>query len=485
MLRILLTALLLIASTIASAADSRPNIFVAMADDWGWPHAGACGDPVVRTPTFDRLAKEGVLFANAFVSSPSCTPSRGALLTGQYHWRLEENANLWSTLQTKFRTYPEILRDAGYATGHSRKAWGPGRLDIGGRKEDPTGPAFRNFGEFLKQRPEGKPFCYWFGSSDPHRPYVAGTGQESGLDLSKIHVPGCFPDNETIRSDIADYYFEVERFDREVGEALAQLKAAGELDNTIIVMTGDHGMPFPRGKSNLYDLGTRVPLVIRWPRQFVPGTLVEDFISTTDLAPTFLWAAGSQIPAVMTGRSLMAQLTPMQAGQEDPSRDHVIFGKERHVPSQERGNTAGYPSRAIRTRDFLYIRNFRPELWPNGIADGKASEKGNAFADCDDGPTKTFLVTHRDDPGIKPFFDLAFAKRPAEELYDLRSDPEQLKNIAADPEFRAQRERLWQQLESELKASQDPRVIGGAEKFDTYPYLGGRAGEAPDRKKKS
>lgn len=485
MFRPLFVALLCAAATSLSAADRSPNIFIAMADDWGWPHAGVYGDPVVRTPTFDRLAKEGVLFANAFVSSPSCTPSRGALLTGQYHWRLEENANLWSTLQTRFRTYPEILRDAGYATGHSRKAWGPGRLEAGGRQEDPTGPLFRNFGEFLKQRPEGKPFCYWFGSSDPHRPYVAGTGVKSGLDLGKIRVPGCFPDHETIRSDIADYYFEVERFDREVGEALEQLKAAGELDKTIIVMTGDHGMPFPRGKSNLYDLGTHVPLVIRWPGQFPAGTVVEDFVSTTDLAPTFLWTAGLQIPAEMTGRSLMAQLTPMQTGQKDPSRDHVIFGKERHVPSQERGNTAGYPGRAIRTRDFLYIRNFRPELWPNGIADGKASEKGNAFADCDDGPTKSFLVTHQHDPAITPFFDLAFAKRPAEELYDLKSDPEQLVNVADRPEFRTQRDRLWQQLESELKASQDPRVIGGAEKFDAYPYLGGRTGDPPNRKKKS
>jgi len=187
----------------------------------------------------------------------------------------------------------------------------------------------------------------------------------------------------------------------------------------------------------------------------------------------------------MTGRSLMAQLTPMQTGQKDPSRDHVIFGKERHVPSQERGNTAGYPGRAIRTRDFLYIRNFRPELWPNGIADGNASEKGNAFADCDDGPTKSFLIAHQDDPAITPYFELAFAKRPAEELYDLKSDPEQLVNVADRPEFRAQRNRLWQQLEGELKASQDPRVIGGAEKFDAYPYLGGRTGDLPNRKKKS
>jgi arylsulfatase A-like enzyme len=460
-----------VAGPVAAGAKS-PNIFLAIADDWGWPYAGAYDDPVVKTPTFDRLAREGVLFTNAFVSSPSCTPSRGALLTGQYHWRLEEGANLHSTLRAKFRSYPEVLREAGYFIGHSRKAWGPGQIKVGGRKEDPAGPRSAGFAEFLKKRPKDQPFCYWFGSPDPHRPYTWQSGVQSGMDLRKIRLPGCFPDNETVRTDVADYCWEVQRFDREVGEALALLEQAGELDNTLVVMTGDHGMPFPRGKSNLYDAGTHVPLAVRWGGNGKPGRKVEDFVSLTDLAPTFLEAAGSKPLAEMTGRSLMNLLQSDKAGWIDPRRDHVLYGKERHVPSQEKGNLSGYPCRALHTKEFLYIRNFRPELWPAGIPDAAQAYIGNSFADCDNGPTKSYLLQHRDDPAVKKFYDLAFARRPAEELYDLKKDPDQLVNVAGRPEYAEVRKQLAARLTAGLRATGDPRVIGGGEKFDEYPYYG-------------
>jgi arylsulfatase A-like enzyme len=457
----------------AEAADARPNIFLAIADDWGWPHAGIYGDAVVKTPTFDRLASEGVLFTNAFVSSPSCTPSRAALLTGQYHWRLEESANLWSTLQARFRTYPEELRSAGYVIGHSRKAWGPGRIEPGGRKEDPAGPTFRDFAAFLKERPKDRPFCFWWGSPDPHRPYDWQSGLKSGMKPDQIKLPACFPDSEMVRNDVADYYFEVQRFDREVGEALALLEKTGEMENTLIVVTGDHGMPFPRGKSNLYNLGTHVPLVARWAKKVKGGRKVEDFVSLVDLAPTFLEAAGRKPLEAMTGRSLMNILTSDKSGQIDPERTQVICGKERHVPSQEKGNLSGYPGRAIRTRDFLYIRNYRPDLWPNGVPDASKSHIGNSFADCDNGPTKRYMIQHQDEPGVRRHFDLAFAKRTAEELYDLHKDPEELVNVAGKAEYsKAQRE-LAERLTTQLKATRDPREIGGAEKFDQYPYYGG------------
>lgn len=472
-IRCLLAAVLLALACATNGAEvRRPNILVAMADDWGYPHAGAYGETVVRTPTFDRLAREGILFRNAFVSSPSCTPSRSALLTGQYHWRLEEAANLWSTLRASIRTYPEILQDAGYVIGHSRKAWGPGRIEAGGRRQDPSGPRFPNLAAFLRDRPKDRPFCFWFGSPDPHRPYEPGTGVGRGMDPDRIRVPACLPDHPTVRSDLADYYFEIERFDREVGAALELLREAGALEDTVVVMTGDNGMPFPRAKSNLYDPGVHVPLALRWPGRAVPGVVIDDFISLTDLAPTFLAAAGLAVPPEMTGRSLVPMLESGRRGWIEPQRDSVLVGKERHVPSQERGVQAGYPGRAIRTRDFLYIRNFRPELWPNGIADGRRSEKGNAFADCDDGPTKSFLVAHQGHPEFGRFFDLAFARRPAEELYDLRVDPGQLRNVAADPAYARERETLERRLMEGLRATSDPRVVGGAERFEAYPYYG-------------
>ncbi|GIW78511.1 MAG: hypothetical protein KatS3mg105_0318 [Gemmatales bacterium] len=251
----------LVADTTPGAEPARPNILFAIADDWGWPHAGAYGDPVVKTPTFDRLAKEGILFRHAYVSSPSCTPSRSAILTGQWHWRLEAGANLWCVFPDKFSTYPEILEKAGYFTGVTGKGWGPGRTETPDRPL--AGRRYRSFQAFLKERPKGKPFCFWLGSSDPHRPYQEGSGEKSGMDLSRIKLFACFPDHPVVRSDVADYYYEVQRFDRLVGSALQSLAAIGELDNTLVFMTGDHGMPFPRCKANNYDSGTRVPLAAR------------------------------------------------------------------------------------------------------------------------------------------------------------------------------------------------------------------------------
>jgi arylsulfatase A-like enzyme len=459
----------------AAAADDapRPNILFAIADDWGYPHAGAYGDPVVKTPTFDRLAREGVLFENACVSSPSCTPSRGAILTGQWHWRLEGAANLHSVFPDKFTTYPELLERAGYVTGTTGKNWGPGKLETPGRPL--AGHPARNFREFLSARDTAKPFCFWLGSADPHRPYDAGSGAASGMDLAQIKLDAAFPDNEVVRSDVADYYFEVQRFDKLVGDAMAALEEAGLLENTIVLMTGDHGMPFPRGKSNLYDLGTRVPLAVRYPKLGKAGRTVEDFVSLTDLAPTYLELAGVPNLDGMTGRSLVNVLSSDSSGRIDPARDHVLFGKERHVPSQESPDMGGYPCRGIRTHDFLYIRNFRPDRWPNGTPDYEhAAVPGNWYADTDNGPTKTEIIEHKDvDEAHRRAYQLCFAKRPADELYDLRKDPDQLINVAADPQYALELRELRGRLMGELEVTKDPRVVGGGEKFDEYPYLGG------------
>lgn len=455
------------------AANGRPpNILLAIADDWGFPDAGAYGNGVVKTPTFDRLAREGVLFTHAFVSSPSCTPSRGALLTGQHFWRLGHGANLWSTLPANLPTYTDLLEAEGYYVGFTRKGWGPGKL--GERKRNPAGEKFNDFAEFLRRRPEGKPFCFWFGSLDPHRPYDLGSGEQSGIDLAKIDLPAALPDVQQIRGDVADYYFEVQRFDREVGDLLRQLEALGELDNTIVVMTGDHGMPFPRGKGNLYDLGTHVPLAVRWPASGgMPGRTIDDFVSLTDLAPTFLAAAGLDAPPVMTGRSLLPLLKSDPPGTVDNARDHVVFGRERHTPAQEAPNSGGYPMRGLRTRDWLYIRNFQPDRWPAGTPDYHRAFLTDAWlGDCDNGPSKEYLWLARGMPDVAPYYARAFGKRPAEELYDLPHDADQLENVAADPRHAEVLAELAARLMEELKAAEDPRASGGGEEFDQYPYYG-------------
>ncbi len=456
----------------ARSAEKPPNILFCIADDWGWPHAGAYGDEVVKTPTFDRLAAEGVLFENAYISSPSCTPSRNAILTGQWHWRLEQGASLYGTLSQDVKVYPYLLAEAGYHTGHWRKSFGPGTLEGKWAEAHPAGKMYpKGFQQFLDDRPEGAPFCFWLGASDPHRPYKEGTGKESGMDLSKVQMFPFFPDSEVIRSDVADYYYEVQRFDSDVAAALELLEKIGEADNTIVVMTGDHGMPFPRCKSNVYDCGARVPLALRWPERVKPGQVVEGFVSTTDLAPTFLEAAGVEVPLEMTGRSLVPVVT---AGA--PARDHVLVGKERHVPSQEAPDMGGYPTRAIRTPDFLYIRNYRSDRWPNGTPEWeKAAMPGNWYADTDNGPTKTYIIDNKDkDEAHRRAYDLCFGMRPEEELYDLRKDPDQMTNVADAAAYAEIKGELSGQLTAELKASGDPRHNGeGDAFFDGRPYTGG------------
>ncbi|MDH7569475.1 MAG: sulfatase [Armatimonadota bacterium] len=446
-------------------SDDRPNILFCIADDPSWAHFGAYGDPVVQTPNFDRVARDGVLFQRAYCSAPTCTASRGAILTGQAFYRLAEGANLWSTLPARFPVYPDLLEAAGYFVGSRGKGWGPGDFRPGGRARQPAGPTFPSFEAFLNAVPSGKPFCFWFGSTDPHRPYEQGVGVRSGMPIDAVRVPPFLPDTPEVRSDILDYLWEIQRFDRDVGAMLQQLEERGLLHNTLVVVTGDNGMPFPRAKANLYEYGTRLPLAVSWPARVKGGRVVEDFISFTDFAPTFLQAAGLKPLRGTTGRSFLDLLLSHQSGQIDAQRNRVILGRERHA--NVRAGNVGYPCRALRNRQFLYIRNFEPDRWPAGDPE--------RFGDIDGGPTKTFLLQNRDDPRAATFFQLACGKRPPEELYDLEKDPAELTNVADRPEYATVLRRLRGELERELKRTGDPRMGRDGGRFDTYPYYGRQA----------
>jgi arylsulfatase A-like enzyme len=271
-----------------------------------------------------------------------------------------------------------------------------------------------------------------------------------------------------VRSDILDYYLEVERFDNEVGGLLRQLERAGKLDNTIVVMTGDNGWPFPRSKANLYDSGTRQPFAVRWPAAVRGGRVLDDFVTLADLAPTFLEAAGLKPSPDMTGRSLLGLL----AGAEQPgSRTAAFVERERHA-NVRRGDL-GYPARAIRTMDFLYIRNFRPDRWPAG--DPELYFAVGPFGDCDGSPTKDWFLLHKSEPGIARLFHLAFEKRSAEELYDIRKDPYQMINVAGQPGYAEPQKRMREQLDRWMKETADPRAISDDDRWDKYPYFGERA----------
>ncbi|MBK1787889.1 sulfatase family protein [Prauserella cavernicola] len=441
---------------------ARPNVLIVVADDWGYPHAGAYADPAALTPVFDRVAGEGALFTHAFAAAPSCTPSRNAILTGQAPHRLEAGANLWSSLPARFASYPDLLEKTGYRVGKTQKAYGPGSLDE--RPRDPAGPDFADFGQFLQEQPADVPFAFWLGSADPHRPYDPALGEASDIDSAAVDVPPYLPDTPEVREDIVNYLAEVQRFDRRLDDALALIEDRGLADNTIVVVTSDNGWPWPRAKATVYDAGTRVPLAIRWPGHVAPGTVVDRLTVLSDLAPTFLEAAGIEIPADFTGQSLIPTLT-----ESAPPRDFVVLERERHARSRE--PNLAYPARAVRTADWLYIRNYFPERWPAGDPDLSASQ--GVFSDIDAGPTKTQLIDRRQQPGFVTPFRLATGKRGAEELYDLRTDPHSLADLADDPKYAAVKAHLAGKLLAWQRHTGDLRAANPRDRFwDNVPYYG-------------
>jgi arylsulfatase A-like enzyme len=450
----------------AQAADPRPNLILAIADDWGYPHAGAYGYKAAKTPTFDRLAGEGMLFTRAYCAAPSCTASRGSILTGQAPHRLEQGGNLWSHLPAKFAVYPNLLEKAGYVVGARQKAWGPGRVID--RPRPPAGPDFKSFEQFLKTVPADKPFCFWLGSHDPHRPYVRAFSKKSGIDPKDVEVPPYLPDTPEVRLDIVDYLAEVQRFDSDVAEMLAVLKKSGR-ENTLIIVTGDNGWPWPHGKANLYDPGVHQPFAAWWPEKIKAGTKTDELVSLTDIAPTFLAAAGVQIPNDMTGVNLL----PVLLDQPHTRRRAVYVERERHARARE-GNV-GYPSRAVVTDDYLFIRNFEPNRWPAGDPDYTSGVQG-AFGDIDNGPTKQQLLKNRDDPAFTKFFHLDTDKRPAVELYDLKKDPNCLNDVAQNSEMADKRKTLSNDLADWMKRTADPRAANPHDdRWDEYPYYGDQA----------
>ncbi len=471
----------------------RPNILLAISDDQSFPHASAYGTTGIRTPSLDRVARRGVLFTNAFVTSPGCSPSRASLLTGLYPWQLEHAGTHASSFPSRFAVYPELLEEGGYFVGYTGKGWVPGSWEAGGRTRNPAGPEynsrtlssvpsgiaqtdyFANFRDFLGERPPEKPFCFWFGAFEPHRDFGLDSGTQSGKQLEDAPVPPFLPDTPEIRSDVLDYFSEIEWFDRQLGMMLDLLKRRGELENTLVVVTSDNGMAFPAAKANLYEYGIHVPLAASWPARAPGGRVVDGLVSLVDLAPTFLEAAGVELEAEpMPGRSLLPLLLG-SVGADQAARQGVFAARERH--SSSRHDNLGYPSRAIRTREFLYIRNLAPERWPAGApqkfeAAGRLGPMHGAYHDIDAAPSLSVLIEDREDPRIEPFFRLAVGKRPAQELYRVASDPGCLENLAADDRYQAVREELWATLQAHLTRTGDPRMGPDGGIFETYPrYL--------------
>ena len=528
----ILCALLLLTGSVLGADAKRPNILFCFADDWGryaGVYAGIDGRPsisdIVKTPNIDRIARQGVMFRNAFVTSPSCTPCRSSLLSGQYFFRTGRGAILNGAVwDPTIPTFPLMLHAAGYHIGKSYKVWSPGTpadAPYGGQKYayEKSGREFNRFSEnatkmvrdgmtfdaakdkmlnqvrgnfdsFLADRKPDQPFCFWFGPTLTHRKYEKGSGKALwGIDPDALKgkLPKFMPDVDEVRADFTDYMGEIQAWDAGVGVLLKKLEEIGELDNTIVVISGDHGMPgVPGGKCNLYDFGLGVALIARGPG--IPaGRMVDDYVNLMDLAPTFLEIGGVKANESMTGRSFLDVLRSDKSGLVNADRTWVVTGRERHVGAAREGNLP-YPHRALRTQDFLYIRNFAPDRWPMGspkftgkadMPSIKALEENTyaAFADMDASPTKAWLVHKFGEDEWKWFYDFAFAKRPADELYDLRNDPEQTKNVASETAYEEIKKELSQRLMKVLTDAKDPRVQGDGSTFDKAPYTDEPAGK--------
>lgn len=469
----LVIGVVLFSKTAPPKPIERPNFLLVITDDQSWVHTSFAGYPAVKTPNFDRIASEGIYFRNAYASAPTCTASRSAILTGQHFWRLGTAAQLWGEFPASLTTYQSILEKNGYKTGYTGKGWGPGKAANGNpaghdynqikNNGDPnfsTIDHVENLEKFLQEKKPGQPFSFWVSPTEPHRPYKRDIGEKSGeIPMNKIIIPPFLPDDPVVRKDMADYLYEIQWFDKELGRVLQTLADHDELDNTVIVFTSDNGMPFPRAKSNNYEYGTHVPFAVRWGNGIADHQEVTDFISLTDIAPTFLDLAGITPPAAMTGKSFRSQLFAKKSGRIDQQRNAVFSGFERHIVNARLENR-GYPSRAIHADKYLYIQNLAQDRWPAG--------RPPELLDIDDGSPTKQVIMQRDKND--EFWKLAADKRPAEELYAVDRDPGQLNNLATDPEFKSLKASMEQQLFEQMKQSGDPWTTGNGDIFNTYIY---------------
>ncbi|MDE0108972.1 MAG: sulfatase [Bryobacterales bacterium] len=488
----LLAACAAILALLGSCAETqegppeKPNILFAIADDASFPHMGAYGTEWVNTPNFDRVARDGVLFWNAYTPNAKCAPSRAAILTGRNSWQLEAGANHMAFFPPEFKSYPEALGENGYFVGMTAKGWSPGiAVDAAGNARNLAGTPFddresdpptskmsrtdyaANFADFLATAPAGQPWAFWYGSREPHRAYEFRSGAELG-GKSPADIEGVFdfwPDTETVRHDMLDYAYEIEYFDAHLGRILETLEEHGQLANTLVIVTSDNGMPFPRVKAQEYELSNHLPLAMMWLDGIPhPGRSIQDLVSFVDLAPTIVDAAGIAWDATgmqpAAGRSLLGVLRSDKEGRVEADRDHVLIGKERHDIG--RPNDAGYPIRGIVQGDLLYLRNFAPERWPAGNPE-------TGYLAVDASPTKTEILDLRRAGGETRFWELAFGKRGAEELYNIAEDPGCLNNLAGDLEYAPAKAELAARLVSELEAQGDPRMAGQEDYFEAFP----------------
>lgn len=482
--RIILSALgcLTVASASAKQRVERPNILFIIADDASRESISAYGGTIARTPSIDRLAEQGAIFNNAFTQNPKSCPSRATLVTGMHSWQLKDATDHFCHFPDEFVYYPHLLMEEGYHVGYTGKGWGPGTHSS---EHNPAGVIYNqiktkapykgintvdyaaNFEAFLAANDSDAPFCFWLGCFEPHRAYEKDSWIKEGLSLESVTPQPFLPDNDIVKGDLLDYAVEVEWFDRHVGLAIEALERSGNADNTLIIITSDHGMPFPRIKGQIYDEAFHVPFIAYWRGVITAGRSIDDFVGFQDVAPTFMEAAGLEPHSQMSGRSFLDVIKSNESGKIDKSRDHIILCKERHDTGRanEDGVNLAYPVRAIRTSEYMYAINYKSERWPAGNPE-------YGYRNCDASPSKSYLLSLKPADEDYPLYELAFGKRPEEELYDMVQDPHSMNNLAYDPAYAQIKTELKARMEQELLEAGDPRMQGNGESFESYPYVG-------------
>ena len=461
---------------------NHPNILFAISDDQGYPHASAYGCKFVNTPGFDRVADEGVLFNNVFCAVPQCSPNRASILTGRYLWQNGEAGTHASLFPANLEVFTDDLIKEGYFVGSTGKPWAPGTIDKVNRltnknligkyyNADNQSEYWKQFKRFLEDRDKSQPFFFWFGTYDPHRPYKAGSGLASGKKLEDVEVPPYLPDTKEVRSDFLDYALMIERFDSNLVKMIGILKDIGELDNTLIIVTSDNGMPFPRAKGNAYEAGVRVPMAVSWGNRIGHGEKIEDLVSHIDIAPTILDAANVQSKMDTEGKSFLDIM--LNAGKKDrkPFRDALFYGRERATSA--RPDNLGYPVRTIRTKNYQLVWNMKPERYPAG----DRLNESEAIVVRDE------IIHQKELYGdSSKFYDYAFGLRPEFELYDMQSDPYGMNNLYGDPAYQKKFKELLKLLKDQLTRNGDPRMSGQGDIWESYPrFMGIRkfGGEHP------
>lgn len=494
-------------------SNKRPNIIFAISDDQSFAHTSFAGCKFIQTPAFDRVANEGVCFTNCIAGSPGCAPSRSSIVTGRQHWQNEQSGQHASSWLKKYVPFIEVLEKNGYATGRTGKGISPFRYarsksDSLWRKTDAAGiehsrivyhsgttddnrPAkgisdinyFENYKFFMDSVRGDKPFFFWFGAKEPHRAFEKDSWRRNDKNLKDAKVPGFLPDHKITRGDVLDYAVEIEWFDLHLKRMLMDLEERGELENTIVIVTSDNGMAFPRAKANGYEYGIHVPFAVRFPKCFESGKRINTPVGFADIAPTILELTGIEADGMqpISGKSFLALLN----GEEDKKRKYAFSGRERH--SSSRYKNRGYPQRMVRSKEYLLIWNMKPERWPAGDpqrivagtkdqlwpmygvdTEGKHHSEW-AFTDIDASPSKSFIVENKDIEEYEPYFHWTMGKRPEYELFNIEKDPFCLNNLIGEQEFESTKQKLRNALEKELIRTEDPRISGpDKEIFDSY-----------------